>query len=69
MKTNPLTDPMRTATIILLIIATISMMYFLFFSSFNRDMGYASMLLVIVLTLYLRLTTREGDNGDNNRHY
>lgn len=66
MKTNQLTDPMRTATTILAIIATISMTYFLFFTSFNRDMGYASMVLVIVLTLYLRLTARE---GDNNRHY
>jgi|GEM_PF-5531675 len=58
---------MRTATIILAILASISMIYFLFFSTVNRNMGYASLLLLFVIIAYLNLTSNKGKNTDSNR--
>ena len=42
------------------------MIYFLFFSTVNRDMGYTSMVLVFVILAYLKLTANNGKNTDSD---
>ena len=59
---------MKTATIILAILAFVSMMYFLFFSDVNRDLGYASLLLLLAINAYFYLIGNKGKGTDRKHH-